>query len=327
MIWVLIVFLIFISICLYCFIVCFYTGKKRPTEPYGLISRSPYKAVEDKIFASIRLMEQAPFEEVSIRSYDGLTLHGKYYHHKDGAPVEIIFHGYRSMSLLDCSGGYAYAKKNGINLLAVDQRAHGKSGSNVITYGIKERYDCLSWAEYAAERFGKDTPIILSGLSMGAATVVMATQLPLPERVCCVIADCPYSVPSKIIRKVSNDLHVPSALSYPFIWIGARILGGISLNAASPLDAAKVSKIPILLIHGEDDHLIPCDMSRQIHEQSNGCTTFETFPDADHGLCYIVNPKRYERICTDFLTSIPSLRQYMLSVQISQFEQNFSLDI
>ena len=71
----------------------------------------------------------------------------------------------------------------GHNLLLIDERAHGRSEGRTITFGIQERWDVESWARFAVERFGADVQIILYGVSMGAATVLMAAGLDLPENV------------------------------------------------------------------------------------------------------------------------------------------------
>ena len=191
-----------LGLCIYCFKTCFYAANKTPQDPYGQLHGEQFLAVRDHIYASTRHMEAVPFEEVTIQSFDGLSLSGRYYHLRDGAPVKIIFHGYRSFALRDSAGGFTMARKLGMNVLAVDQRAHGKSGGHVITFGILERRDCLSWIQYINQRCGADTPIILSGLSMGAATVVMATSLPLPENVVCVPLASAVSCPPRILPVV-----------------------------------------------------------------------------------------------------------------------------
>lgn len=147
-------------------------------------------------------MDELTFESVFITSFDGVKLYARYYHVRDGAPLQIQFHGYRGSALLDFCGGNKLAREIGHNTLVVDQRAHGKSGGNTITFGINERYDCLSCINYAVERSGKETPIFLSGVSMDAATVLMASELNLPDNVIGIIADSPYSSPEEIIRKV-----------------------------------------------------------------------------------------------------------------------------
>lgn len=308
MLWLLIFLLVLISvISLYCFIICFYSSNRKPLDPYGDMHGTQYKAVIDKIYSSTRRMEEVPYEAVSIQSFDGLKLSGRYYHFHDGAPVKIIFHGYRSMALRDCAGGFALARKLGMNVLAVDQRAHGGSEGHVITFGILERRDCLSWITYVCERFGAQTPIVLSGLSMGAATVLMATSLPLPENVVCVLADSTYTSPAEIIKKVCGDKHISSSVAYPLIRLAAAIYGRFDLEQASATEAITHSPVPVLLIHGEDDRFVPCYMSQQIHSASNGCTRLVTIPQAGHGLCYMVDPVRYENECINFLREIPAL--------------------
>lgn len=310
MIWLfLILLLISVAVCLYCFYTCFYASNKEQRDPYGLLHGSQYQEVKESIYECTRRMEDVAFEAVTISSYDGLKLYGRYYHLQDGAPVKIIFHGYRSIALRDSAGGFGLARKLGMNVLAVDQRAHGKSEGHVISFGIRERYDCLAWVQYINTRFGNETPIILSGLSMGAATVIMAASTQLPSNVACILADCPYSSPKEIICKVCKNQHFPVAIAYPFIRMAARYLGGFHLEEMSAVTAAQQSKIPILLLHGEDDRFVPCDMSRQIHAHSDGHTQLATFPYAGHGLSYMIDPVRYEKVVIDFLKTIPALKE------------------
>lgn len=301
-----------VGICLYCFNTCFYSANKGPHDPYGPLYGEQFIALKEQILANTQRLEKVDFEPVQTKSFDGLTLCGRYYHVKDGAPVKIIFHGYRSFALRDATGGFSMAQKLGINVLAVDMRAHGNSEGHVITFGIWERRDCLSWIKYVNERFGKETPIVLSGLSMGAATVLMAATLPMPDNVCCILADSPYSSPAAIIKQVCKDSHIPSKMAYPFIKTAARLLGGFNLEQTSALIGAEVSSVPILLLHGEDDRFVPCSMSEEIDEASYNMTKLVTFPDAGHGLSYLVHPEAYEKAVFDFLRKIPALEKYIL---------------
>lgn len=301
-----------ILLCLYCFHTCFYSPKNRKEDPYALLDGEQYKALSEGIFYCTRRMEESPCQFVSICSHDGLMLSGRYYHHADGAPVMILFHGYRSMALRDSAGGYILGRKAGFNVLAVDQRAHGRSEGRVISFGILERLDCLSWIKYINDRFGSGTPVVISGLSMGAATVLMAADLELPANVAGIIADCPYASPAGIIRKVATDRKFPAKLVYPFIRLSAALFGGFDLEQADALRSVRNAKTPILLFHGEDDRFVPCEMSRNIAKNAgNGCQLY-TFPNAGHGLCYTTNPDRYERICVEFLASLPDLQEHMM---------------
>lgn len=286
----------------------FYAPTQRPTEPKPLVG-AQYEASEQYIQRISQIMEKIPFEPVSITSGDGIKLYGRYYHVADGAPLEILFHGYRSFPFRDCAGGHALSRKMGFNALVVDQRAHGKSAGNTITFGIMERLDALEWVLWACDRFGHQTPIILSGLSMGAATVLMTADLDLPDNVCCIIADSPYSSPCAIIEKVAKDQHLPPLLCRPFIRLGARLFGGFDLCQASAEKAVSKTGIPILLIHGEADGFVPCEMSFRILDACTGPAQLQTFPGADHALSYITDPVRYERVVYEFLRKIPILEK------------------
>lgn len=318
MIWYCLIFILLLlaALCVYCFVYCFYAANRKEQDIYRPSMGTQYLAVKDEIIAITKRMADVPFEPVTVTSFDGLTLFGRYYHHKDGAPVKILFHGYRSTAVRDGAGGFELARKLGLNVLAVDQRAHGKSQGHIISFGINERRDCLSWVEYINNRFGAETPIILSGLSMGAATVLMAASLPLPENVTCILADCPYSSPAEIIRKVSRDVHIPDKIIYPFISLSARLFGGFVLEETGAIDAVKQSPVPILLIHGEDDRFVPCEMSRRIQASSDGRIRLETFPGAGHGLSYMVNPRRYEEVVLDFLKTIPGISPWLVDVRV-----------
>ncbi len=273
-------------------------------SPYDLPPEDQYDPYRAAMTALIAETDAEPFEPVNIAAYDGATLFGRLYGADETAPLLIGFHGFKSTALRDMCGGGKLARKMGMNALLVDQRAHGKSDGKTISFGVKERFDCLSWARYAAERW-PGRPIVLMGVSMGAATVLMASDLELPPEVRGIIADCPYSDPSAIIKKVGRDSMGPaSILLYPFILLGARLYGGFGLTAASPVKAVRRTKVPILLIHGEDDRFVPCDMSRQIFDACAGEKTRVTIPKAPHAIAYILDPDKYGQAVRRFLDSV-----------------------
>jgi fermentation-respiration switch protein FrsA (DUF1100 family) len=144
------------------------------------------------------------------------------------------------------------------------------------------------------QTFGKDVKIILTGISMGAATVLMANDQNLPENVIGILADCGYNSPKEIIKKViETDLKLPANLLYPFVKLGAKIFGGFDLEETSPLEAVKQSRIPTIFIHGETDTFVPCYMSEENHEACTAPKKLITFPDAGHGLSFLIDKERY----------------------------------
>ncbi len=296
--------LIVLAIAYYTYCVAFRSPKNRKENVYDIPNDEQYNEGRAVMISAIDKMMALPFEEVYITSYDGLKLYGRYYHVCDEAPLQIQFHGWRGTAYRDFCGGHALARLLGHNTLVVDQRAHGKSDGHAISFGVKERFDCLAWVAYVEERFGKKKTIYLAGVSMGAATVIMASGHSLPDSVKGVIADSPYSSPEKIIEKVCKDRGFAPKLAMPFLRLGARVFGHFSLRGASAVEAAKSAKIPILLLHGEEDRFVPCQMSEEIFNAYAGERYRVTFEGAGHGLSYIVDAKKYERAVADFFRSI-----------------------
>lgn len=280
----------------------FYVPKgKKSADPYAHFGRKKDEDCRRKLYGLVDMLKEKESEEVSITSYDGLRLVGHYYHLRDGAPLKIIFHGWRSTYLRDCGGGAVMAWKAGYNLLLVDQRALGKSEGRTITFGIKEKYDCLSWVNYSIERFGKDVQIILGGISMGAATVLMASALDLPKNVKCISADCGYTSPEAIIRKVCReDMGIPDWLGFPFVRIGAWIFGGFSIKDGGALEAVKHAKVPLMIMHGDEDDFVPYAMCHELYDAIEGPKTLLTVSGAGHGLSYFVETERYEKALREF---------------------------
>lgn len=269
-------------------------------DPLALPEGEQYERSRDRMEALIAEMAAISYEGVTITARDGVTLFGRYYHVRDGAPLQIQMHGYHGSAVRDFCGGNKLAREAGHNTLVVDQRAQGQSGGRAITFGVRERYDCLDWIAYANARFSSP-PIILSGVSMGAATVLMAAGLDLPANVRAVVADCPYSSPEAIIAKVCGEMGLPPKFAMPIVRLGGLIWGGFDIRAAAPVDAVMRAKAPMLLIHGEDDRFVPCAMSREIAARAGNHIRLETFPDAGHGLSFIEDFPRYRAAVEQFL--------------------------
>lgn len=292
------------GVLLYCYNLAFRRDEKRVSKEGEVPGGEQYEVFSDVIIKGANNILNAPYEKVTTTSRDGIKLVGRYYHVKDGAPVSIIFHGYRSNIGTDCNGGYYLSVKNGYNVLVVYQRGHRESGGKTITFGVKERYDCLDWIAYVNERFGEEIPILLMGLSMGAATVLMAAGLDLPSNVKGIMADCGFSSPKEILQEVIRKMKYPLRITYFFVRMSAKIFGHFDPEEASAVEALKNAKVPVLIIHGDDDRFVPCRMSRDNYDACASAKEILIVPGAGHGLSYCVDAKAYEKAVQDFMDRV-----------------------
>ena len=286
-----------------CYRIAFYASRKEPKvkEEYPLPVGDIYDPYRDIMVHWIKEVRKLPYDDIAIRSFDGLTLRGKYYEYAPGAPIELMFHGYRGSAERDLSGGIERCFRVRRSALIVDQRGCGRSGGHTITFGILERRDCLSWLDYMQTRFGKDTTINLTGSSMGASTVLMAAGEPLPGNVVGVLADCGFTSAEDIIKKViRSDMKLPPDLAYPFVQLGAKLFGHFDLDETSALAAMQRCRLPVIFFHGDTDDFVPHEMSVRNHAACGAKKMLCTIPGAGHGLCYPVAPKVYLQALRDF---------------------------
>ena len=307
------VILLVLAISYYCFRIGFYVPpRKDPGDaiefPEGKIYEPFYDAMRKWTLETRAL----PQEDFYIRTFDGLKLHGKYYEYAPGAPIELMFHGYRGAAERDLSGGVQRCFKLGRSALIVDQRASGKSEGNVISFGINEHRDCLAWVNFMVEHFGPDVKIILTGISMGASTVMIAGGTNLPENVIGILADCGFTSAKEIILTVLKQMHLPPKLAYPFVKLGAKLFGHFDLEEVDAVTALKNCTVPVIFYHGEEDDYVPCNMSKTAYEACASRKKLVTIPGAGHGLSYPVAPEHYRSTLREFFgpdASSPIVRE------------------
>ena len=286
-----------------CFRMAFWSPDRDPAvlEEYLIPEGEIYEPYRDEMIGWMKQCRNTPHEDVSITSFDGLTLRGKYYENIPGAPIELMFHGYRGTAERDLCGGMQRCFSLGRNALIVEQRASGRSEGNVISFGINESRDCLAWVDYMVGRFGPDVKIMLTGISMGAATVLTAAGEELPPNVFGVLADCGYTSPRDIIKKVIRDMGLPADISYPFVKLGARLFGHFDLEKTSPIEAMERCRVPVIFFHGEGDDFVPCDMSRQNYAACAAPKRLVTVPGAGHGLSFLMDREGYLEALREFV--------------------------
>ena len=265
-------------------------------------------AYKDMITTGLAYVDTHEHEEVSITSFDGLTLRGTYLPIPNARATIICFHGYRAVGLQDFAPMPEYYQSLGLNVLIVDQRACGKSDGKYTSFGILERRDVLSWAQYMDERLG-GMPLILDGLSMGAASVMLAADLPLPNSVRGIIADCGFTSPWEIIAHCGKQwFHIPAFPMVHLLSAIAHLRFGGGYRSCSTLNSLANSTIPLLLLHGADDDFVPTYMSEENFKASAAALKRKLIvPGAGHGMSYLVDQKRCQEELSNFVDDVLKL--------------------
>lgn len=290
-----------LSVSYICFRRVFLSHKrKKDTGEIDLPTGKVYEAYREQLTSWVKQVRSMPHTDVSITSFDGLKLCGKYFEYKKGAPIELMLHGYKGNLERDMSGGVIRAAALGRSALVINHRASGNSEGKVITFGVKESRDCLAWIDFIINNIDKDAKIILTGISMGAATVMSLSDRDLPKNVVGILADCGYTTTEAIIKKVVEDMKLPSGVLMPFIKLGARIFGGFRVDEVSPLSALKNSKYPVIFLHGDSDDYVPFQMSVENYKACVSKKKLVIIEGAGHGLAFPCDPEKYYAALKEF---------------------------
>ena len=243
-------------------------------------------------------LEKTPHERVYITSHDGHRLSAKLYASENPRATVLLVHGYHSKADMDFGCVFEFYAQRNIAMLMVDQRAHGDSEGQYLTFGAKEKYDIRDWAKYLVERFGEDHSIVLDGVSMGCATVLLASALPdLPVQVKAVIGDCGYfSAKNQIAQALREDMHLPVFPVLPVASLLCRVYGGAFLGEADVEKAMKNAKLPTLFAHGSaDDFVRPYNSERNYAACTSEYKRLCLFEGSPHGMSYLDHKEEYEK--------------------------------
>lgn len=256
-------------------------------------SFAPYREQMRRGTENLRAIKS---NRVSIVSFDGLALVGHWFQAKNAKRTLVMMHGFRSSWDNDFSNALDfYINKMHCNLLIAEQRAHGASQGKYIGYGILERYDCVEWARYADLRCKKSLPIYLDGMSMGATTVLLASELDLPANVRGIIADSGYTSPADILSHIlKKSYNLPEKPILPLLSSLCKAVAGYGFYDRSTVQALKNNTRPVLLVHGMDDNFVPYEMSEINYEACTAPCDLVLVNEAGHGLSYLVNREKCE---------------------------------
>lgn len=265
-----------------------------------LKTKKQLKPEEDVYYAYRGLLEAGKawyddqaVEELWMRSYDGLRLYGRLIRHEQAKGSILMMYGYHGEALMDFGASMRYCYEAGYNLLIPDQRTHGISEGRYITFGVRERRDVNSWIAQLNERFGKELPVFLYGLSMGCSTVLMASGLTMPENVKAIIADCGYTRPLDICAHVlKTRMRLPVFPVLPIVGLICWLFAGFGLRQASVPRALKTNTRPVLFYHGGKDDFVPLWMGNANYANCVAEKEQIIIEDAMHAQCFLMDPAR-----------------------------------
>lgn len=249
------------------------------------------------------MREEGTLRDTVVVNPAGVRLHALYAAAAEPtARTAVIVHGYTDCAQLMLMIGYLYHHDLGCNILLPDLQYHGASGGRAIRMGWRDRDDLLLWMEVADKLFGGDTQMVVHGLSMGAATVMMASGEEQQPYVKCFVEDCGYtSVREQFAKELRERFYLPP---FPVLDLAdciCRWKYGWSFGEASALEQVRKCTLPMLFIHGDADRYVPTRMVYPLYEAKPGEKEIWVVPGVSHAMSYRNDPQEYTRRVAQFV--------------------------
>lgn len=253
--------------------------------------------IENKRYSS-DYMTGFDIKDVRIES-EGLRLYGQLIN-QNAARTVIIMHGHT----YTLYGSYKYARmflERGYNVLMPDQRYHGRSEGRNCTLGYKESGDLHRWIEFIDREIPGNEVLGLHGESMGAATVLLGGDC---EAVDFVIEDCSFSdMKTQITDLMWKRFRIPGFVIYPVDFF-SRLLYDAPLLKINPIDNIGNIKVPLLLIHGDDDKYVGLDHFERLSEKKKDTDSTYVCRGAAHAQSFATDKQLYEQKVDAFLKKV-----------------------
>lgn len=275
-----------------------YDGNETEAAPVSAMVEEEKQA---KLQEVLDWNEQQPFEILELQSEDGLKLKAAFLKNKNGNGKSVILaHGYKGHRK-QMPGITKFYYDQGFNILKPDARGHGESEGDYIGYGWHDRKDYQQWIQLLIDEKRAES-IFLHGFSMGASTVLMTSGEELPYEVKGIIADSGYtSVKEELAHQLKYLYHLPA---FPLIEVTSavtKVRAGYSFGEASALEKVMKNKLPLFIIHGDQDELVPTEMANRLYNAANSEKEIWIVPSAGHTEAYTVAEEEYQERLKKFI--------------------------
>ena len=277
-------------------------GRKKERTLDDLFEGKPRcREHRDEMEDAMRTVEDAVREkgrEVSVVSFDGAVLKGTFV--DMGSDVTaVLYHGFHASWKTCFQVNARDFIEKGYNLLIPVQRAHGESGGRRCTLGLYEADDLAAWCRELKNKRGGCA--FVYGISMGAYAASCAAPDLDPGFVRAIVADCGFESPYSQVGLDCKRRRLPAPLLMPVVRLMAKIVLGRDMKTGSGERLAG-SRIPLMILHGEDDETVPFSDGKKIYEAAADPKEFIGVPGAVHTMAYVTGGEKVRRAVGSFIS-------------------------
>ncbi len=270
-------------------------GQHRPSKEAVMLSLGSFFETHLEAFSE---RQAVPF----VCAHNGVSIYGEYCLATPSRGCVIMAHGYGQNRYILLPQEHLF-RAMGFTTVIFDQRGFGESREPFSSFGVFEARDVLGLIQWAKGMFGQATPIVLFGVSMGAATVLNAGAL--SKDMDYIIADSGFASLKSALNSLHEGLGLGKALGDLSIELDRYSEPlGFTVADNQPVGAVEVSSVPICILHGSSDTTVDVSHAGRLYRaSSHPGSRMEVFEGKGHALC-VTDMPRYTRVMCDFLRAL-----------------------
>lgn len=242
------------------------------------------------VFIPYHALEATPkswgldYQDVTLRTQDGLSLHAWYVPHAQARQTLLFFHGN--------AGNISHRRESieifhalGLNVLIIDYRGYGGSEGTPSEAGLYMDARA-AWTYLITERGQRAGDIVLFGRSLGAA---VASRLATEVQPRALVLESCFSSARDVARKV-------------FPILSRVVYQRFNFNTA---DNVKHVSSPLLVLHSPEDEIIPFELGNKVYLAAGEPKRFVELK-GDHNTGFLRSRPAYEQAIKAFLDEHPA---------------------
>ncbi|TAJ10836.1 MAG: alpha/beta hydrolase [Nitrospirae bacterium] len=228
-----------------------------------------------------------PLQEVWFQAEDGTKLFGWYVENRATPVVLLWCHG-NAGNIIHRLENLVELYRLGFSVFLFDYRGYGRSQGRPTEEGMYQ--DALAAYDYlATSRHVAPERLLLFGRSLGGA---VAGHVAVRRQAAGLILEGAFPSVAAVARAHYFGL--------PVDW-----LLGAEFNLT---DRLAVLSLPVLVIHGGRDEIIPAELGRQVFDAARAPKDFYLVPGADHNDLYVVGGRAYFQRLRQFAEQVVRVR-------------------
>jgi fermentation-respiration switch protein FrsA (DUF1100 family) len=200
-------------------------------------------------------------EDIWFKASDGVNLHGWFFSGGPNAKGTIlVLHG-NAENLSTHVNSVLWLVQDGFNLFIFDYRGYGRSEGSPEIKGVHLDAEAALKTLLDMPRTGGKQVVVL-GQSLGGAIAVHTTAIsPYKDRIAALVVDSAFSSYRLIAREKLSQFYLTWPFQYPLSFL-------VSDSYSPDRWIKKVSPVPLLIIHGEQDPVVPVHHGQMLYEEA-----------------------------------------------------------